>query len=53
MRCVSCCHLRKPGRVDVGYCVGREDLPPAYGANHPLRTLPDDKGESCKAWRAR
>lgn len=53
MRCVSCKHLFKPGRVDVGYCGGREDLAPAYGANHPLRKLPSDGGASCKAWEAR
>jgi len=53
MRCVSCQPLRKPGRVDVGYCAGREDLPPAYGENHPLHKLPGDKGASCKVWEAR
>lgn len=47
--CKTCTHLRQPGRVDVGYCAGdRDDLAPAYGANHPLRKLPADGGKNCK-----
>ena len=46
--CKSCRHFRKPGRVDVGYCAGRDDLPCAYGANHPLRQLPKDGGARCE-----
>jgi hypothetical protein len=30
----------------------REDLPPAFGINHPLRRLPADNGESCPDWDA-
>ncbi len=40
--CSDCRHLRRPGRSD-GLCAGgRDDLMPAYGANHPLRKLPAD-----------
>lgn len=46
--CSDCRHLRRPGRSD-GLCAsGRDDLMPAYGANHPLRKLPADGGDGCK-----
>lgn len=48
--CVECQHFARPGKSD-GYCSRRGDLPPAYGANHPLRRLPADGGASCKQWR--
>lgn len=44
--CQWCAHLRKPGAAS-GYCSVREDLPPAYGDNHPLRICPADGGASC------
>lgn len=47
--CNSCRHCATPGR-SAGYCAGREDLPPAYGINHPLRKLPADAGVSCQSW---
>ena len=50
MTCPHCTHFRRPG-LSAGYCGGREDLPPAYGANHPLRQLPADKGASCKEFQ--
>lgn len=49
--CVECQHFARPGKSD-GYCGGRDDLPPAYGANHPLRKLPADGGASCNQWKA-
>ena len=49
--CVDCEHFARPGLSD-GYCGGRDDLPPAYGANHPLRELPGDGGASCDQWQA-
>lgn len=48
--CASCRHVRRPGHAD-GYCGGREDLTPAYGAGHPLHLLPDDRGVSCDRWK--
>lgn len=49
-RCARCAHLRRQGSAD-GYCgAGRDDLPPAYGASHPLRRLPDDNGQACDLW---
>lgn len=45
-RCQDCTHLARPGLSD-GHCAQRQDLPPAYGINHPLRQLPPDNGESC------
>lgn len=48
--CLICTHLAKPGKSD-GYCDQRHDLPPAYGANHPLHKLPDDAGESCASFK--
>lgn len=48
--CTTCIHRARPGRVDVGYCAGREDLPPAYGEHHPLRQLPAGRGAACEKW---
>lgn len=45
-RCQDCIHFSAPGLSD-GYCGQRDDLPPAYGINHPLRRLPDDNGANC------
>ena len=48
--CTTCKHLKKPGKSS-GYCGGgREDLPKAYGANHPLRKLPQNRGANCEKW---
>ncbi len=48
--CDTCAHFRRPGTT--GYCGGgREDLPRAYGINHPLRRLPADGGTSCTLWQ--
>ena len=49
--CRCCQHFARPGKSE-GYCSGRDDLPLAYGANHPLRQLPADGGKSCEAWQA-
>ena len=49
--CRCCQHFARPGKSE-GYCSGRDDLPLAYGANHPLRRLPADGGKSCEAWQA-
>ena len=49
--CRDCQHFARPGKSD-GYCGGRDDLPLAYGINHPLRKLPEDGGASCNHWRA-
>jgi hypothetical protein len=49
--CRCCQHFAKPGKSD-GYCGGRDGLPLAYGANHPLRQLPADRGASCGQWLA-
>ena len=48
--CPTCRHFARPGKAD-GYCSGRDDLPLAYGANHPLRRLPADRGASCEQWQ--
>ena len=48
--CPGCQHFARPGKSD-GYCGGRDDLPFAYGANHPLRRLPADRGASCNQWQ--
>lgn len=51
-RCLLCSQRRSPAGLMPGYCAGeREDLPPAYGKNHPLRELPADKGESCEHFK--
>jgi len=47
--CKTCRHLKRPGLSD-GHCGGRDDLPPAYTAGHPLRRLPDDRGAGCTTW---
>lgn len=48
--CHTCKNLKKPGKSS-GYCGGgRDDLPGAYGINHPLRKLPFDLGLSCEKW---
>lgn len=49
--CQCCEHFTRPGKSE-GYCGGRDDLPPAYGVNHPLRRLPADGGASCNQWLA-
>lgn len=49
--CQCCEHYTRPGKSD-GYCGGRDDLPLAYGVNHPLRRLPADRGASCIQWKA-
>ena len=49
--CPDCQHFARPGKSD-GYCSGRDDLPLAYGENHPLRRLPADRGASCDQWQA-
>ena len=49
--CRCCQHYTRPGKSD-GYCGVRDDLAPAYGANHPLRRLPADRGASCNQWKA-
>jgi hypothetical protein len=48
-RCRDCKHFAQPGKAD-GYCGGRQDLPSAYGVNHPLRRLPADGGTTCHAY---
>ncbi len=48
--CIECQYYARPGKSE-GYCGGRDDLPLAYGVNHPLRRLPADRGASCEAWR--
>lgn len=47
--CRTCRHLGRPG-LSAGYCGGRDDLPLAYTAGHPLRSLPDDQGKNCRTW---
>lgn len=49
--CQCCQHFARPGKSE-GYCGGRDDLPLAYGVNHPLRRLPADRGASCNEWKA-
>jgi hypothetical protein len=48
--CRCCQHFAKPGKLD-GFCRVRDDLPPVYGPNHPLRQLPADGGVSCNSWQ--
>ena len=48
-RCQDCIHFSAPGLSD-GYCGQRDDLPPAYGINHPLKRLPSDNGATCSEW---
>lgn len=47
--CRTCRHIARPG-LSPGYCGGRDDLPPAYTAGHPLRRLPADGGATCTTW---
>jgi len=47
--CKECRHFATPG-LSAGYCGQREDLPPAYGINHPLKRLPSDNGATCSEW---
>ena len=49
--CRCCQYFARPGKSE-GYCSVRDDLPLAYGVNHPLRRLPADGGASCKQWKA-
>jgi hypothetical protein len=49
--CRTCNHARRPGGLTT-LCGGRDDLPHAYTAGHPLRRLPDDGGASCAVWQA-
>lgn len=49
--CRCCQYYARPGKSE-GYCSVRDDLPLAYGANHPLRRLPADRGASCNQWKA-
>ncbi len=49
--CRTCRYLKRPG-LSGGLCAGRDDLPHAYTAGHPLRRLPDDGGASCGTWEA-
>lgn len=44
--CQRCIHIRRPAAAH-GYCSVRDDLPPAYGASHPLRICPADGGANC------
>ena len=53
LRCWWCAHLCRPGLVEIGYCMTREDLPLSYGDNHPLRKLPADGGASCEHYSER
>ncbi len=47
MQCQTCDHYARR----FNYCGGpREDLPPAYGKFHPLKKLPQDKGQSCTVY---
>ena len=47
--CLTCAHLCRPG-LSNGHCAGRDDLPFAYTAGHPLRQLPPDGGAICPTW---
>lgn len=48
--CGTCRHRTNPGLAFPGYCDQRDDLPPAYGKNHPLHKLPADGGTGCPKW---
>lgn len=50
-RCNLCRHYARPGQSS-GYCSARNDLPRAYGINHPLRKLPADAGAACALYEA-
>ena len=48
--CTTCKHRATVG-IRAVYCGGgRDDLPKAYGINHPLRRLPNDGGATCEKW---
>lgn len=48
--CTTCKHRATVG-IRAVYCGGgRDDLPLAYGVNHPLRKLPKDNGVTCEKW---
>lgn len=47
--CQHCKYFARPG-MSAGYCSVRNDLPLAFGANHPLRQLPSDNGACCDQW---
>lgn len=50
--CSTCRHRKRPG-LSSGYCGGgRDDLPGAYGAHHPLRQLPADQGATCASYQS-
>jgi len=50
--CKTCRHMKRPG-LSAGYCGGgRDDLPGAYGAHHPLRQLPADQGATCASYQS-
>ncbi len=50
--CSTCRHRKRPG-LSAGYCGGgRDDLPGAYGAHHPLRQLPADQGATCASYQS-
>lgn len=49
--CARCAHWARPG-LSAGYCgAGRSDLATSYGAGHPLRKLPSDKGANCAEFK--
>lgn len=47
--CLGCRHFGRPGRSSGG-CVVRQDFPPMYGANHPLRRIPPEALSGCGQW---
>lgn len=49
-RCGQCAKRRAPGAARPGYCIGRDDLPLAYGLLH---VLPGDLGDGCPEYRPR
>jgi hypothetical protein len=47
MNCQTCAHYSPKYR----YCGGdRPDLTNVYSSGHPLKHLPEDKGESCQVF---
>lgn len=48
--CGQCAMHRAPGAARPGYCIGRDDLPLAYGLLH---VLPGDLGDGCPEYRPR
>lgn len=49
-RCGQCAKRRTPGSARPGYCIGRDDLPLAYGLLH---ALPGNLGDDCPDYRPR